>query len=173
LLKTIRGEVQHPLPVAFIIDCPWLPNWHGVKILDYFSSDALWLEANLKALRTFPDIVFLPGFWSEYGMCTEPSAFGARCTFPANEFPHAHRILRSSADIDDLVAPDPRTDGLLPFMLNRLKLAQPHIRRVDAPVLNQRLGEIAHQMQATGKIQAEAASVIQMSHLLTPLPRPS
>jgi uroporphyrinogen decarboxylase len=127
LLKTIHGEAQHPLPVGFIIDCPWLPNWHGIQILDYFSNDALWLEANLRALRTFPDVLFLPGFWSEYGMCTEPSAFGARCTFPVNEFPHAHRIIWSSADIDDLVAPDPRTDGLLPLVLNRLKLAQPHI----------------------------------------------
>ena len=117
LLKTIHGEAQHPLPVGFIIDCPWLPNWHGIQILDYFSNDALWLEANLKALRAFPDVLFLPGFWSEYGMCTEPSAFGARCTFPVNEFPHAHRIIRSSADIDDLVAPDPRTDGLLPLVL--------------------------------------------------------
>ena len=40
--------------------------------MDYFTSDALWLEANLKAIREFPDVLFLPGFWSEYGMCTEP-----------------------------------------------------------------------------------------------------
>jgi len=127
LLRTIRGESLQPLPAGFIIDCPWLPNWHGVRILDYFSNDALWLEAHLKALRRFPDALFLPGFWSEYGMCTEPSAFGVRCSFPANEFPHAHRILRSSADIDELAVPDPRTDGLLPLVLNRLRLAQPAI----------------------------------------------
>jgi uroporphyrinogen decarboxylase len=127
LLRTIKGETLPTPPVGFIIDCPWLPNWYGVRILDYFSDNAIWLESNLKALRTFPDALFLPGFWSEFGMCTEPSAFGARCNFPANEFPHAHKIIRSSADIDDLVVPDPRLDGLLPFVLNRLKLAQPHI----------------------------------------------
>ncbi len=127
LLQTIKGEVSHPLPVGFIIDCPWLPNWYGTKILDYFSNDELWLQANLKALREFPEALFLPGFWSEYGMCTEPSAFGVRCNFPANEFPHAHKIIRSSDDIDALIVPDPRTDGLLPFVLNRLKLAQPQI----------------------------------------------
>ena len=127
LLQTIKGEVSHPLPVGFIIDCPWLPNWYGTKILDYFSNDELWLQANLKALREFPEALFLPGFWSEYGMCTEPSAFGVRCNFPANEFPHAHKVIRSSADIDALIVPDPRTDGLLPFVLNRLKLAQPQI----------------------------------------------
>jgi len=127
LKKVINGETVEPLPVGFIIDCPWLPNWYGIKIFDYFSNDELWLNANLKALKNFPDVIFLPGFWSEFGMCTEPSAFGARCTFPENEFPHAHRVIQSTDDIDSLPQPNPKTDGLLPFMLNRLKLAQPKI----------------------------------------------
>ncbi len=97
LLRTIRGEILSPLPVGFIIDCPWLPNWYGADILDYFSNDEIWLSANLRALREFPEVMFLPGFWSEYGMCTEPSAFGVRCTFPRNEFPHAHKVLLSDA----------------------------------------------------------------------------
>jgi uroporphyrinogen-III decarboxylase len=129
LKRTIQGEKSATLPVGFIVDCPWLPNWYGVSILDYFSNDQLWLDANLKAINDFPDVMFLPGFWSEYGMCTEPSAFGARCTFPANEFPHAHKLLRSASDIDDLPVPNPAIDGLLPFMLNRLKLAQPSIEK--------------------------------------------
>ncbi|MDP2885789.1 MAG: uroporphyrinogen decarboxylase family protein [Ignavibacteria bacterium] len=127
LKRTIQGEQSAPLPVGFIIDCPWLPNWHGVTLLDYFSNDEVWLSANLKAIREFPDVMFLPGFWSEYGMCTEPSAFGARCTFPANEFPHAHKVPLSDDDIDSLPLPNPRTDGLLPFVLNRLKMARPRI----------------------------------------------
>ena len=113
--------------MGFIIDCPWLPNWYGVTILDYFSNDETWLSANLKAIREFPDVMFLPGFWSEYGMCTEPSAFGARCAFPSNEFPHAHKVPLSGNDIDSLPSPNPMTDGLLPFVLNRLKVAQPRI----------------------------------------------
>lgn len=127
LKKIIKGEVTKPLPVGFIIDCPWLPNWYGIDILDYFTNDELWLKANLKAINDFPDVMFLPGFWSEFGMCTEPSAFGARCSFPVNEFPHAHKIINSADDIDKLPRPNVRTDGLLPFMLNRLKLARPKI----------------------------------------------
>ena len=127
LLKVIKGETVEPIPVGFVIDCPWLPNWYGIRILDYFSNDQLWMDANLKAINDFPEAIFLPGFWSEFGMCTEPSAFGARCTFPGNEFPHAHRVINSADDIDDLPQPDPSKDGLLPFMLNRLKLAQPKI----------------------------------------------
>ncbi len=127
LRRTVAGETASPLPIGFIIDSPWLPNWYGIRILDYFSHEELWLEANLKALREFPDAMFLPGFWSEFGMCTEPSAFGVRCTFPSNEFPYAHKLIQSADDIDSLVKPDPRTDGLLPFVLNRLKLARPKI----------------------------------------------
>jgi len=127
LVRTINGEVFDPLPVAFIIDSPWLPNWYGVKIIDYFSNDEIWLKANLKAIEQFPNVTFLPGFWSEFGMCTEPSAFGARSTFPPNEFPHAHKVIKSADEIEDLVVPNTETDGLLPFVLNRLKMAQPHI----------------------------------------------
>ena len=127
LLKTIKGEREGSLSAGFIIDSPWLPKWYGISILDYFSNDELWLKANLKATETFPDVLFLPGFWSEYGMCTEPSAFGAKSVFWQDEFPFAGRVINKPEDIDELQIPNPETDGLLPFMLNRLKLAQPAI----------------------------------------------
>ncbi|MBN1155047.1 uroporphyrinogen decarboxylase [candidate division KSB1 bacterium] len=127
LKKIINGNSISPLPVGFIIDSPWLPNWFGIRILDYFTNDELWLRANLKAIEQFPDVMFLPGFWSEYGMCTEPSAFGARTIFPENEFPHAQKVIESADDISSLPTPNPKTDGLLPFMLNRLKIARPKI----------------------------------------------
>jgi len=127
LKRVINGEIIRPLPMAFIIDSPWLPNWYGIKIIEYFSSEELWFKANLKAINNFPDVIFLPGFWSEFGMCTEPSAFGVKCTFPPDEFPFAHKIIRSADDIDLIEKPNPATDGLLPFMLNRLKIMQPRI----------------------------------------------
>jgi uroporphyrinogen decarboxylase len=60
-------------------------------------------------------------------MCTEPSAFGAKSVFPRNEFPFAEKIIREVAQIDDLAKPNPATDGLLPFMLNRLKSVRPRL----------------------------------------------
>jgi uroporphyrinogen decarboxylase len=121
LTAVIRGEKVTPLPVAFIIDSPWLPNWAGMTILDYYSSEERWLAANLKAINEFPECIFLPGFWSEFGMCTEPSAFGAKCLFPDNEFPFAEKVLHTVEDIDRLSRPDPRRDGLLPFVIKRLQ----------------------------------------------------
>lgn len=127
LLAVLAGEAVERPPIGFIIDCPWLPNWFGIDILDYFTNEELWFAANRKALETFPEVMFLPGFWSEFGMCTEPSAFGAKCVFHRNEFPFADKVLREVAQIDELAAPNPATDGLLPFMLNRLRSVRPRI----------------------------------------------
>ncbi len=121
LTAVIRGEKVAPIPVAFIIDSPWLPNWAGMTILDYYSSEERWLAANLKAINEFPECIFLPGFWSEFGMCTEPSAFGAKCLFFEDEFPFAEKVIHTVEDIDRLSRPDPRRDGLLPFVIKRLQ----------------------------------------------------
>ncbi|MFN3408960.1 MAG: uroporphyrinogen decarboxylase family protein [Limisphaerales bacterium] len=130
LLAVVRGEVLDPPPVGFIIDCPWLPGWCGRSIGEYLASETLWFEANRRAIETFPDVWFLPGFWSEFGMCTEPSAFGCKCRFPPNEFPFAEPILKDVEQIADLAPPDVRTDGLLPFMLHRLNWARPRIEEL-------------------------------------------
>ena len=129
LLTVINGELVEPLPVGFIIDSPWLPSWAGISILDYFSSEQMWFEANLKAVRQFPDIMFLPGFWSEFGMCTEPSAFGSKCRWPENELPFAEKIITDIQQVHSLSKPNPKTDGLLPFTLNRLKHYQGRIEQ--------------------------------------------
>jgi uroporphyrinogen-III decarboxylase len=127
LTAVIRGEAVTPLPSAFIIDSPWLPNWAGMTILDYYTSEERWLQANLKAIEEFPECLFLPGFWSEFGMCTEPSAFGAKCLFYDNEFPFAEKVIQSVEDIDRVAKPDPRRDGLLPFVIKRLQHCLPRI----------------------------------------------
>ncbi|MBN2138464.1 MAG: hypothetical protein JW720_11720 [Sedimentisphaerales bacterium] len=129
LLAVIAGELVEPLPVGFIIDSPWLPGWAGISTLDYFSSERLWFEANLKAVQRFPEVIFLPGFWSEYGMCTEPSAFGSKCSWQERELPFAEKIITDIEQSGDLAKPDPRTDGLGPFVLQRLKHYQSEIEQ--------------------------------------------
>ena len=97
--------------------------------MDYYASETKWFEANLKAIRRFPDVMFVPGFWSEWGMCTEPSAFGARCVWHENEFPFADKVLDGLDGVAALPKPNPRTDGLAPFVLKRLEHAQAGIEQ--------------------------------------------
>jgi len=128
-LAVIQGETVEPLPVGLIIDSPWLPNWAGMSIMDYFTSESMWFEANLQAIRQFPDIMFVPGFWSEFGMCTEPSAFGSRCRWAENEFPWADRLITDVRQIAALEKPDPAIHGLPPMVLKRLQHMQPAIQQ--------------------------------------------
>jgi uroporphyrinogen decarboxylase len=120
LLAVIGGEVFDPPAVGFIIDSPWLPNWAGISILDYFTSEQKWFLANLEAIKEFPQITFIPGFWSEFGMCTEPSAFGAKCVWGENEFPSPMKLFGDAKQIVSAGKPNPKTDGLCPFVLKRL-----------------------------------------------------
>jgi uroporphyrinogen-III decarboxylase len=127
LLAVTEGKSSSGKDIGFIIDSPWLPGWSGVSTLDYYTSDEIWLESNLRAIETFPEITFLPGFWSEYGMCTEPSAFGARSVWYSGNLPHAEKVIHNSDDISRLPQPRVEYDGLLPFMINRLNNLQPRI----------------------------------------------
>ena len=127
LVSVVRGDTVRPIPAGFIIDSPWLPNWAGHSILDYYTREVTFLDDNLMAVDAFPRALLLPGFWSEYGMCAEPSAFGAIMTWEENDFPFPGRILRSVADIERLEAPDPRRHGLLPFAIKRLQHLEPAI----------------------------------------------
>ncbi len=131
LLKLIDGMDIGYQPVGFIIDSPWIPGWYGISNIDYYSSDDLWLRSNLKAANTFPDIWFLPSFWSEYGMCTEPSAFGSRMIFLERNLPHAEKIISGIEEAAFLPQPNVKTDGLLPFMINRLRNSRAQILGAD------------------------------------------
>jgi uroporphyrinogen-III decarboxylase len=134
LLKMVDGEKLNYQPNGFIIDSPWIPGWYGISTIDYYSSDELWLKANLKAIDTFPETWFLPSFWSEYGMCTEPSAFGARMIFVPHTLPHAERVLSGIEAVDSLPQPNVKSDGLLPFMISRLRNNEKAILEADHQV---------------------------------------
>lgn len=120
LQRVLRGERVRPLPVGLIIDCPWLPGWAGMSILDYLSDGARWFDANLRVVERFPEVMFMPGFWSEFGMCTEPSAFGGKCVWFEDSFPSIEKVMHDPGEVRRLKKPDCRTDGLLPFVLKRL-----------------------------------------------------
>ncbi len=130
LKEVVTGNTTQQDLVAFIIDSPWLPGFNGISMLDYYNSGDKWFMANKKAIETFPDIIFLPGFWSEFGMCTEPSAFGSKCIWHLTNLPHAERIISDVSDIQNIKKPDPRTDGLLPFVAHRLMEYQPKIKKM-------------------------------------------
>jgi len=112
---------QERVPVALIVDSPWIPGYTGISMLDYFSFPEKWLWANLKVIQDFPGIIFLPGFWVEFGMATEPSGFGCKVRFYENTLPQIYPAIKSAGEISSLDIPNPRADGLMPLALNVYK----------------------------------------------------
>jgi uroporphyrinogen decarboxylase len=131
LLKIIEGEFIKQKPVGFIVDSPWLPKWYGSSIIDYYSDPEIWFNSNIQAMNEFPEVMFLPGFWAEFGMSTEPSAFGSKLVWSENEFPFPNKISANTENISCLLKPNVKTDGLLPFSINRMVRYEDRIRKND------------------------------------------
>jgi len=62
-------------------------------------------------------------------MCTEPSAFGAKCTWQEYELPYADKVIADIQAVGSLAKPNCSQDGLLPFTLNRLRHYQSQIEQ--------------------------------------------
>jgi uroporphyrinogen-III decarboxylase len=105
------------VPVGLIVDSPWLPGYRGLDTRDYFLFPDKWLEINLGLLERFPGAVWIPGFWVEYGMAAEPSAFGVKLHFHSNRPPSVEAVVTDLAFWTHVKPADPHEDGLMPLVL--------------------------------------------------------
>ena len=135
LKNTASRESQATPPVALIVDSPWIPGYTGMSTLDYFTMPGEWFAANLQVVNEFPEVIFLPGFWVEYGMTNEPSAFGCKISFYEHKTPCANQLFKAGEDFEGLAeavcgmkSPNPRTDGLLPLVLNQYRRMEPKVK---------------------------------------------
>jgi uroporphyrinogen decarboxylase len=120
--QAARLEKPEPIPVALIVDSPWLPGYAGLDTRDYFLFPEKWLEVNLGLLKRFPEVVWLPGFWVEYGMAAEPSAFGVRLRFYPDQPPSVEPLTTDFSFWSDIKPANPKEDGLMPLVLRQYKL---------------------------------------------------
>jgi uroporphyrinogen decarboxylase len=160
-LVAAHGGKPDRVPVALIVDSPWMPGFAGLHTLDFFLDTTAWLETHLALLARFPDVVFLPGFWVEYGMANEPSAFGARILWHPDSPPSLRRLELPPSEWPGLPRPDPETDGLMPLVLRRLErlekgeLPEPH--RIRFAAARGPLAVAAHVLGTTTLLEATAA----------------
>jgi uroporphyrinogen-III decarboxylase len=116
------------VPVALIVDSPWLPGYAGIDTRDYYLLPDKWLETNLALLERFPDAVWIPGFWVEYGMAAEPTAFGARPRFYADRPPSIEPLVADLGFWAGAKPADPHQDGLMPLVLRLYEVMDERLR---------------------------------------------
>jgi uroporphyrinogen-III decarboxylase len=119
--QAARLEEPDSVPVAFIVDSPWLPGYAGINTLDFFLYADKWYEIHRRLLDRFPDAVWIPGFWVEYGMAAEPSAFGARVHFHQDRPPSVEPVVSDIAHWAGAPLPNVREDGFMPLVLRLYK----------------------------------------------------
>ena len=71
LQALLRGE-NASLQAGLIVDSPWMPGYCGVSNVDFYARPEVWLDAYRKIRADFPGVLFLPDWWNEFGMATEP-----------------------------------------------------------------------------------------------------
>jgi uroporphyrinogen-III decarboxylase len=128
LTRAAHGERLSAPPVALIVDSPWIPRYLGISTVDYIAIPEVWFQANMTVTNRFPEAIFLPGFWVEPGMAAEPSGFGCRIVFSAEQPPSIHPIASDVTELETLMPADPRQDGLMPLVLAQYRNVLPMVR---------------------------------------------
>ena len=126
--------IPSQVPVALIVDSPWLPGWAGIDTRDYFLYPEKWLEINQNLLTRFPGAVWIPGYWVEFGMAAEPSAFGAKIHFYPDQPPAIEPLL---ADLDfwaNAKPVNPLEDGFMPLALRLYQQMDARLSAEGTPI---------------------------------------
>ncbi|MCB0206865.1 MAG: uroporphyrinogen decarboxylase [Caldilineae bacterium] len=115
--QAARLETPDQVPVALIVDSPWLPGYAGIHTLDFFLDPDRWFDIHRSLLDRWPDVAWIPGFWVEYGMASEPSAFGARMHWHHDRPPSIEPVVEDPEHWANAPLPNVREDGLMPLVL--------------------------------------------------------
>ncbi len=126
--QAARLEEPDQVPVALIVDSPWLPGYAGIDTRDYFLFPDQWLEINLGLRSRFPEAVWLPGFWVEYGMAAEPSALGARILFHPDHPPSIEPVIADLAFWAEVRPANPQQAGLMPLVLRLYQVMEERLQ---------------------------------------------
>ena len=134
LFKSILKGEADGLTVGLIVDSPWMPGYCGISTIDFYARPEEWFNAYMKIRKDFPDVLFLPDWWAEYGMATEPSGFGVKFDFYDNNLPTVHHLIGDMDDAEDIIdtlkSPDPRKSGLMPLLLNLQRYFMPRLEEI-------------------------------------------
>ena len=125
--RAARREDLDKIPMALIIDSPWIPGYLGLNHMDYFLDPELWFQSNLKIHREFPDIIFIPSWWMEYGMAAEPSALGCKIKFWQDNTPSEYHTLYHIEDIEKFPEFEVENDAFMGMTLHRIKMQKQRI----------------------------------------------
>ncbi len=125
--RAARREKLDTVPMALIIDSPWIPGYLGLNHMDFYLDPDVWFRAHLAIHNEYPEIIFVPSWWMEYGMAAEPSALGTKIRFWQDNTPGEQHTLYHLEDIENLQDYDVNTDAFMGMTLHRIRMQRQRI----------------------------------------------
>ncbi|MCG8643191.1 MAG: hypothetical protein MI862_25920 [Desulfobacterales bacterium] len=129
VLKAVANEPTHAIPIAFWGGAPFSTKLLKVKEIEYYQNTDCKLATFQRMFEMFPEVIFFPGIWPDFGTVAIPSAFGAKIQWHEEDAPHAYPCLQSINDIDRIKPANPKQDGLLPNALGEWEYFWKHVDR--------------------------------------------
>lgn len=133
-LKAASLQPTYQIAVGFIAAGVWLPGLLGMSTLEYYNNHDQFMKANLYLIERFPEAVWLPGFWVEFGTAAETSAFGAKVIFNEDIPPSVLPITSKRILLESTRLPNPNTDGLLALTLERYRQVENQLSAIGLGV---------------------------------------
>ena len=125
--RAARLEKLDKVPMAMIVDSPWIPGYLGIKHMDYYLDPELWFQSNLQIMQEFPDVIMVPSWWMEYGMAAEPSVLGAKIKFWQDNTPSEYHTLYRLEDIAEFPEYEVEADAFAAMTLHRIGMHKQRI----------------------------------------------
>jgi uroporphyrinogen decarboxylase len=125
--KAARREKLDKIPMAMIVDSPWIPGYLGIPHMDFYLDPEIWFHAHLKIHQEFSDIIWVPGWWMEYGMAAEPSALGAKIKFWQDNTPSEYHTLYHIEDLEKFPPYEVENDAFMAMTLHRIRMQRQRI----------------------------------------------
>jgi uroporphyrinogen decarboxylase len=125
--KAARLEPLDHVPMALIVDSPWMPGYLGIGHLDYFLDPEVWFQSNLKIMEEFPEVIMVPSWWMEYGMAIEPSVLGTKVKFWEDNTPSEKNTLYRLDDVEMIDEYEIDVDGFAGLALHRIRMQKQRI----------------------------------------------
>jgi uroporphyrinogen decarboxylase len=110
------------VPIALLGTPRFYASLANVNLFECLHDPCKMMDVQLQAFRKFPEILFIPGCWPDYGVGLL-SAFGCKISWGSNAMPSIlEPYIKTEADIYQLSIPNPEAEGLMPWHLKSLTL---------------------------------------------------
>lgn len=127
LMAAVQHCEQESVPVVLWDNAPPITRLFHVSEKEYHHNPAVKLATQVRTVTEFPEAMWIPGVFADFGTVVEGASLGCRVIWFDNDAPHAAPAIDSVEAIRHLRPRDLRRDGLTATVLEQLRYFWKHL----------------------------------------------